>query len=77
MASGSGYGGTTTLTSKSLSAEDLIKVGARSGDYYWGVLLVSTSPDYKRIKYLGGGNRVRIESSSTDSEDQGGGDRPD
>lgn len=73
--SGAGYGGTTRATAKNLSAEDLINGDAQTGDYYWGVLLVKPGEEYKRIKYLGGGYRIRIESSSKPDSDSISGPR--
>lgn len=51
LVSGKGWFGTSTNTSTS---GDLIKAGAPTDSYLWGVLLVQTNP-YQRVKYLGGG----------------------
>ncbi len=73
--SGSGYVGTTSATTKNLSAEDLINSGAQTGNYTWGVLLVQKVPIYDRVKFLGSEAQIRIESSSKPDSDSSNGPR--
>jgi len=70
LLSGDGYGGTTELTSKNFAAEALIGAGAHNGDYYWGIILVQTTPTYDRIKFLGGGSRIRIDAANKSDSDE-------
>ncbi len=56
MVSGKGWGGTTTGSSKLIDFTNLAP-----DNYLWGVLLVEETPDYKRLKFLGGGWRYSIQ----------------
>ena len=71
MDNGRGFVGTTTTTSSELQPNQFLD---GSGEYIWGILLVTTDP-YTRIKYLGSERRIYVETGS-DSPDNGN-DRPD
>lgn len=79
---GRGYGGTTTNTSLTVSADVFRATG--EGEYYWGILLVKTDP-YQRISYLGGNKLIYVKlsilgsnsSSGSDSSPPSGGNRED
>ena len=61
---------TVNLDKAAASLSDLLIAGH---DYQWGVLLVEVNPSYKRLQYLGGGQRFRFEASGGGGGSNGGG----
>jgi len=66
---GRGWGGTSTTTSVTINWQTS---PAAPDTYLWGVLLVETNP-YKRVRYLGGGDRRYSIKDSAGALDSGSG----
>lgn len=74
MRDGRGYGGVTRETALTINWD---KLDIASDHYQWGILLVATQPDYKRLAYLGGANMFHLAGPSgvEDATSSGGSDK--
>ncbi|MEZ4864539.1 MAG: SpoIIE family protein phosphatase [Caldilineaceae bacterium] len=59
MRKGKGYAGVSNGPQINIGADHFRIRSAPPGDYFWGVLLVTTDP-YQRVKYLGGGQLIYV-----------------